>query len=118
MSALPVRLKEVLRLCGPAWFPSAQRPYPAGDGPSDLVRRIFLNEMDARHRLLGQRWPPTDEVDQLITGEDRTWLSLQKQLGHIALAQPVRIGSCNRRHVRGLALDGNLAGPRQRRPSP
>ena len=48
------------------------------------MRRIFLNEMDPRHRLLGQRWPPTDEVDQPFIGEDRTWLSLQEQLGHIA----------------------------------
>src|SRR5215467_14854217 len=118
MSALPVRLKEVLRLCGPAWFPSAQRPYPAGDGPSDLVRRIFLDEMDSRHRLLGQRWPPADEVDQRIIGEDRTRLSLQEQLGHIARPQPVRVFSRDRGHVGGLARDGYLPGPRQRRPSP
>jgi putative tryptophan/tyrosine transport system substrate-binding protein len=26
--------------------------------------------------ILGQRWPPADEVDQPIIGEDRTWLSL------------------------------------------
>src|SRR6516225_5278218 len=103
---------------GAAWSPSAQRPHPAGDGPPDLVRRIFLNEMDPRHRLLGQRWPPADEVDQPIIGEDRTWLSLQEQLGHTALPQPVRIGGCDRRHVRGLALDGNLPRPRQRRPPP
>src|SRR6516162_2050827 len=60
--------------------PSAQRPHPACDGPPDLVRRIFLNEMDPRHRLLGPRWPPADEVDQPIIGEERTWLSLQEQL--------------------------------------
>jgi hypothetical protein len=65
------------------------RPHPAGDGPPDLVRRIFLNEMDPRHRLLGQCWPPADEVEQRIIGEDRTWLSLQEQLGHIARPQPV-----------------------------
>jgi hypothetical protein len=27
-------------------------PHPLGDGPPDLVRRIFLNEMDPRHGLL------------------------------------------------------------------
>jgi hypothetical protein len=48
--------------------PSARRPHPAGDGPPDLVRRIFLDKMDSRHRLLGQRWPPADEVDQRIIG--------------------------------------------------
>src|SRR5262249_15390970 len=62
----------------PCMARSAQRPHPTGDGPPDFVRRIFLNEMDPRHRLLGQRWPPADEVDQPIIGEDRTWLSLQE----------------------------------------
>src|SRR2546421_5470334 len=95
-----------------------QVPHPAGNGPPDLVRRIFLNEMDPRHRLLGQRWPPADEVDQRIIGEDRTWLSLQEQLGHIARPQPVRVFSRDRSHVGGLAPDGYLSGPRQRRPSP
>src|SRR5262249_23451035 len=101
-----------------SWPPSAQRPHPAGDGPPDLVRRIFLNEMDPRHRLLGQRWPPADKVDQPIIGEDRTWLNLQEQLGHIARPQPVRVFSRDRSHIGGLALDGYLPGPRQRRPSP
>src|SRR5262249_20503426 len=104
--------------CGLAWPLSAQRRHPACDGPPDLVRRIFLNEMDPRHRLLGQRWPPADEVDQPIIGENRTWLSLQEQLGHIARPQPVRVFSRDRMHIGGLALDGDLPGPRQRRPSP
>jgi hypothetical protein len=60
-------------LLGPLQF-----PHPASDGPPDLVRRIFLNEMDPGHRLLGQRWPPADEVHQPIIGEDRTWFSLQE----------------------------------------
>src|SRR4029077_12986474 len=80
----PASLLPTPLLRGPAWPPSAQRPHPVGDGPPDVVRRIFLNEMDPRHCLLGQRWPPADEVDQRIIGEDRTWLSLQEQLGHIA----------------------------------
>jgi hypothetical protein len=37
--------------------PSAQRSLPAGDGTPDLVRRIFLEEMDPRDRYLGLRWP-------------------------------------------------------------
>src|SRR5215470_11442388 len=60
--------------------PVSPTPHPAGDGSPDLVRRIFLDEMNPRHRLLGQQWPPPDEVDQRIIGEDRTWLSLQEQL--------------------------------------
>src|SRR5262247_2511805 len=94
-----------------------QVPHPAGDGSPDLVRRIFLNEMDPRHRLLGQRWPLADEVDQRIIGEDRTWLSLQEQLGHITPPQPARVFSRYRMHIGGLALDGYLPGPRQCRPS-
>src|SRR4029077_21077215 len=74
--------------------------------------------MDPRHRLLGQRWPPADEVDQRIIGEDRTWLSLQEQLGYIARPQPVRVFSRDRMHIGGLALDGDLPGPRQRWASP
>jgi hypothetical protein len=42
---------------------SAQRPHPAGDGPSDLIGRIFLEEMDSRDRRLGLRWPAADEVE-------------------------------------------------------
>src|SRR5262249_3130431 len=87
--------------------PSAPRPHPCGDRPPDLVRRIFLDEMDPRHRLLGQRWPPADEVDQRIIGEDRTWLGLQKQLGHIARPEPVRVFSRDRMHISGLARDGD-----------
>ena len=32
---------------------SARRSHPVDDGLSDFVGRIFLNEMDPRHRLLG-----------------------------------------------------------------
>src|SRR5258705_6215460 len=82
--------------------PSARRRHPAGDSPPDLVRRIFLDKMDSRHRFLGQRWPPADEVDQRVIGEDRTWLSLQEQLGHIAPSQPVSVFSRDRMHIGGL----------------
>src|SRR5438552_18443873 len=91
---------------GPALPPSAQIPYPAGDGPPDLVRRIFLDEMDPSHRRLGQRWPPADEVDQRSIGEDRTWLGLQEHLGHIAPPPPVRVSSRHRMHTYELARDG------------
>src|SRR5262245_57268599 len=97
---------------------AVQRPHPTGDGPPDLVRGIFLNEMDPRHRLLGQRWPAADEIDQRIIGEDRAWLSLQEQLGHIARPEPGRVFTRDRSHVGGLALNGYLPGPRQCRPAP
>src|SRR5580698_3476558 len=74
--------------------------------------------MYPRHRLLGQRRPPTNEVDKRIVGEDRTWLDLQEQLWHIALAQPICVFSCDRVHIGGFALDGYLPWPRQRRSSP
>src|SRR5216683_4997747 len=124
--SLRVQLQKLARASDlydatPSWpcmAPSAQRPRPVGDGPPDFVRRIFLNEMDPRHHLLGQSRPPADEVDQRIIGEDRTWLSLQEQLGHLARPQPVRVFSRDRMHIGGLALDGYLPGPGQRRPSP
>ena len=31
----------------------SKRPHPVADGPPNLVRGIFLNEMDTRDRLLG-----------------------------------------------------------------
>ena len=62
----------------PCVAPVSQRPHPVGDGPPDLIRRIFLHEMDTLNRLLGQRWPPPDDVDQPIIGKDRTWLGLQE----------------------------------------
>src|SRR5262249_59654081 len=87
-------------------------------GAAQSVGRVFLNETVPPHRLLGQRWPPADEVDQRIIGEDRTWLSLQEQLGHTARPQPVRVFSRDLMHIGGLAPDGYLPGPRQRPPAP
>ena len=63
-----------LRRHGPAWLPSAQCPHPAGDGPSDLVWRIFLDVMAPRDRHLGQRWQSSDEGEILFVGEDCTGL--------------------------------------------
>src|SRR5580704_8114224 len=98
--------------------PSTQRPHPAGDGPTDLVRRIFLHEMNPRYRRLGERWPPADNIDQSIVREDRSWLDLQEQLGHIAPPQPVRVFGRDAMYIGWLTRDGYLPGPRQRRPSP
>lgn len=43
-------------------------PIQPTNGLPDLVRRIFLDEMDPHDRLLGRRWPTADEVDQPISG--------------------------------------------------
>src|SRR5215469_11003770 len=102
----------------PAGTPSAQRPHPAGDGSPDLIRRIFLEEMEPRDRHLGLRWPPAGEVEIRAAGEEQTGLGLHEQLGHIARRQPVRVGGGDRSHVSRIALDGDLAGPRQRWPPP
>src|SRR6476661_166776 len=51
---------------------SAQGPHPVGDGLSDFVWRIFLNEMDPCHSLFGQCRPATDEVEQPIKIVDPT----------------------------------------------
>src|SRR5215469_16456740 len=93
-------------------------PRPLGDGPPNFIRRIFLNEMDSRDLLLGQRWPPANEVDQPIVSEDRAWLSFQEQLRHIARSQPGRVLSRDGMHIGGLAIDGYFSGPCQRRPPP
>src|SRR6185295_9643623 len=37
----------------PGWPPSAHRPHPVDNGPTNLVWGIFLNEMDSCHRNLG-----------------------------------------------------------------
>src|SRR5262249_28019026 len=97
---------------------SAQRPHPAGDGPPDFVRRIFLDEMKPRDRHLGLRWQPAGELEIRAAGDEQTGLGPYEQLGHIARRQPVRVGGRDRSYVGGLALDGNLPGPGQRRPAP
>src|ERR1700761_9166050 len=109
-------------------FPREQRPVPpraasvdrrnpVRNRVPDLVRRIFLDEMDSRHCLLGQCRPPAYKVDQPVACENGSRLRLQEQLLHIAASQPVRVVSSDRTDVGGLALDRNFTGPRQRWPS-
>src|SRR5262245_23151891 len=63
---------------------AAQRPHPVRDGPTDLVRRIFLDVMAPRDLHLGQRWKLPNEGEILVVGEDRTRLGPEEQLGHTA----------------------------------
>src|SRR4029453_7424285 len=84
------------RPCPPAHPLSAQLFYPAGDGPSDLVRRIFLEEMEPRDRHLGLRWQPAGEVEIRAAGDEQTGLGLHEQLGYTARRQPVPVGRWHR----------------------
>src|SRR5262245_65939768 len=79
---------DIVSLHGPS---SAQRLHPPGDGLPDLVRRIFLQEMEPRDRHLGLRWQTAREFEIRAAGEEQTGLGLHKQLGHIARCQPVRM---------------------------
>src|SRR5215469_5266472 len=81
--------------------PVSQRPHPVGDGPPDLVRRVFLDEMHTLYRHLGLRWPRADRVEIRAAPEERTGLGLYEQLGHITCRQPFRIGGHDRVHVGG-----------------
>jgi len=65
----------------PCMAPSAQLPHPSGDGPPNLVGRIFLDVMAPRDLDLGQRWQPADEGEILVVGEDRTGLGPEERLG-------------------------------------
>src|SRR5215470_5474756 len=97
---------------------AGERPHPVRDGPPDLVGRILLEEMEPRDLHLVLRAQPAGEVEIRAADDEQTGLGLHEQLGHVALRQPVRVGGRDRRHVGGLAVDGDLPGPRQRRPSP
>src|SRR5215470_4358820 len=98
------------------WLPSAQHLHPAGDGLSDLMRRIFLEEMEPRDSHLGLRWQAAGKVEIRTAGDEQTGLGLYEQLGYITRRQPVGVGSRDRSHVSRITLDRDLPGPRQRRP--
>src|SRR5258708_17381184 len=68
--------------------PSAQRPHPPSDGLPDLVRRIFLDEMDSRDRHLGLRWEAAGQGPNPAVGGDPPRLRLPPQLGPTAPPQP------------------------------
>src|SRR5437764_10672935 len=91
---------------------------PGGDRLSDLVRRVFLEEVDSPDGHLRLRRPGPAKTHQGIAAEGCTWLTLHKELGHLARRQPVRVGADDRRDVGGLAVDGDLARPGERGPPP
>jgi hypothetical protein len=60
---------------------SAQRLHPAGNGPPDFVRRIFLDEMDSLDRHLGLGRQAAGVFENLAAGEDSAGLGLQELSG-------------------------------------
>src|SRR5215472_7703776 len=73
--------------------------------------------MDPCDRHLGLRWQLVDEFEVCVVGENPTGLGLQEQLGHAARREPLVVGRHDGDYVGGLALDRDLPGPGQRRPS-
>src|SRR6516165_3730512 len=74
--------------------------------------------MKSPDRYLGLRWQSASKVEICAACDEQPGLGLDEQLGYTARRQPVRVGGRNRSHVGGLAVDRDLPGPRQRRPSP
>src|SRR5262249_367227 len=69
-----VRRHAIVALHGP----SAQRLHPGGDGPPDLVRRIFLEKMESRDRHLGLPLQPAREIEIRAAGDEETGLGLHE----------------------------------------
>src|SRR5262249_48104581 len=79
-----------------------------------LVRRIFLDEMNASHLDLSLIWPSSAEF-QRAADQNRTRFGGDKQLGQIAFGQPFAILRDYGDDIGGLAFDRQLARPYQHR---
>src|SRR5260370_38091897 len=87
---------------------------PIREGGADFVRRILLDKVQALDRDLALIRPFAAEV-ALTTGQDRARLGIDEELGHGASAEPLRVFAHDRNDVGGLAVNRNLARPRERR---
>src|SRR6266851_4564231 len=94
-----------------------QRPEPVSDSQSDRIGRIFLEVVDAGDRDFLLPRPAAAEVHDRTFAENRPRLAFDEQLRYRARRQPLRIVADDRVHVGRLAVDGDLARPRQRRPA-
>src|SRR5215831_21164116 len=74
--------------------------------------------MESRDRNLSLSWQPSGEVEIRAARDEQPGFGLHEQLGYIACRQPIRVGGHDRTDVGRIAVDGDLPGPRQRRPSP
>src|SRR5215472_11859617 len=89
---LMVFLPFYLGLLGPLSGSFSESPTPASDSAPDLVRRIFLEEMEPRDRHLGLLRQPAGKVEIRAAGEEQTGISLHEQLGYLARLQPICVG--------------------------
>ena len=89
----------------------------SGDGLPDLVRRILLDEVDARHRDLGLVRPAAAEVARGADAGSAPGSAFTKSFGSGLVAEPRAVVVDDRDHVGGLALDRDLARPGERRPA-
>src|SRR5262245_28988248 len=99
----------------PRW-PSPEPLEEGGDRVADLGRRVLLDEVAAAHGDLLLIGPGAAEL-ALRTGQDHTWLGVDEQLGDGARGEPLRIALDDRDDVGRLAVDRDLARPRERGPA-
>src|ERR1700687_1764167 len=77
-------------------------------GSADLGRAVFLNEMDAFHRDFRLVRPRAAEV-ALRAVVEGGGLGVDIQLGHLTLCEPAGVFAHHLRHLRRLAVEGDLA---------
>ena len=65
--------------------------HPGSDGPPDLVRQIFLDEMDPFDRYLGLRSPRPGGVEIRAAAEERTGLGPYEQLRLRPRPKPISV---------------------------
>src|SRR5581483_4400913 len=87
------------------------------DRRSDLPRRVLLHEVAAAHGDLALVGPPP-AVLALGAGEDGARLGVDEELSDRARLQPAAVGRHPLDDFPRLAVDGDLARPRQHRPPP
>src|SRR6516165_8107394 len=102
-----------------AGLPNSRRPlllsHPISDGLPDLMRRVFLDEVNALDSPLGYVRPRADRRQERVAGQDCAGLNFEKQLGKVACRKPAGIGRDRLVNFGRLALDRYLSGPGQRR---
>src|SRR5262245_52071548 len=109
------RLDE-LNLRAGRWLLRTQRLDELRDRGADLVGAVLLDEVRPVDRGLGEVGPRPDERADPAALDDHPRRRVDEQLRHIAMAQPIAVVVDVRHDIGGLAVDGDIARPRQRRP--
>src|SRR3989449_1250089 len=86
------------------------------DRGADLVGAVLLDEVRPVDRGLGEVGPRPDERADPAALDDHPRRRVDEQLRHIAVAQPIAIAVDVRHDIGGVAVDGDISRPRQRRP--